>query len=108
MKKTEDLVITDRRMLELMEFTITKGKVGTKAEFLASIGANPRNQSNYQTGHQRFTVDMIRKAAEVYGIDTNWFFGFSARMKSNLKDLSTIELLKLAVSEAEKELAKKK
>lgn len=103
-----ELYITDKRMLTFMDWLVASGKVATQGEFLTSIGARPQNISNYRHGRQSFSVVMILRTAELYGMDLNWLFGVSNTMlrkkgKGKGDEVSAIESLKLAVERLEKE-----
>lgn len=47
----------------------------TRLDFADMIGTHPNNLTNYATGQKPWTVDKIRKAAEILGVTPNMLRG---------------------------------
>ena len=72
------LLLHDRRMLQLMVFVITnklKGVTG-EVEFLNIVGSpNKGNISAaLKNGKQHFVIADVKRACEIFGADANFFF----------------------------------
>jgi len=72
--------ISDKRMLQLMEYSVSKGIVTSETEFLESIEFSRTNLSNVKLGHQSFGRKHIFNACELTGANANWIFGFENNM----------------------------
>lgn len=72
--------ISDKRMLQLMDYAIAKGIVASETEFLEAIEFSRTNLSNVKLGNQSFGRKHIFNACQLTGTNANWLFGFEANM----------------------------
>jgi len=66
-------------MLELPEILKADQVIRYRQEFCDAIEMPKQNIRNVRLAlnGQRFTVDQIKKACEVYNVDCNWVMGFT-------------------------------
>lgn len=67
-------------MLELFEILKREGIINFQVEFCKAIDIKPTTFNNILNKTSRpmhFTPEHIQNACKTWGIDANWFFGFS-------------------------------
>lgn len=97
------LFIVNDRMLQLWSYAVKEAIVADDDSWCKKIGFVRGNASNVRTGHQGFTLKQVQAAAFVTGANLNWIFGFENNMFREKKKLSSLQLLKQAVTAIEKE-----
>ena len=65
---------TDKKMLELIEYLKSIGKIRYDNEFCEAAGLKPQNLIRIKQGLAHFTPDHIRNICEEYRINANWVF----------------------------------
>jgi hypothetical protein len=100
-----NLFITDKRMLMLMEWAIDNKKATSETEYMEKINFARTNLSNVRKGLQSFTKEHILNAAVLTGANINWIFGLESNMMRK-PGKSAFELLKEAVVAVKGELEK--
>lgn len=99
------LSMHNTRMLKLMAFWISSGKVDSTSEYCDMIGYRRNNIDNIKKGRQSFTIDHITKACRLTGANSNWILGLESTM---MRKVSTqpLEQIKQAVIALESALKK--
>ncbi|MCQ4139186.1 hypothetical protein [Chryseobacterium sp. EO14] len=93
------MIISDKRILEFVEYLKSVGKIRFDTEFYTPIGMtkfvfsqikNQDKDSERQTRH--FTAEHIRLICEIFKVDANYIFGFSDKPYNSrkLKVTSTV------------------
>ena len=72
---SNELDITDARMLELPDLLKKAGKIKYKQEFYDAIEIAKQSIWNIKNGPQHFTAMHIARACAAYGINGNWIVG---------------------------------
>ena len=67
-------------MLELIQVLISIGEIKYKTEFAKALGVHKQLITLIQSGKQHFTAENIRKACEIYKVNTNWIYGFETNV----------------------------
>jgi hypothetical protein len=95
------LFVSDRKMLELMEWAVSIGLASSERDFLQQIGFTPNNISRVRYGFQSFTKEHIYIAAKVFGANLNWLFDLEPNTLRNSKMKTPKEMLRDAVAAVE-------
>lgn len=109
-----EIFITDKRVLQLMEFVISNHIKGitTQRDFLKIAGMHPTVLAKIRKGIQGFTVKHIRIFSEYFDANLNWIFGFEPNMMNNNKSKinhnpKPLEMMKEALFALELEMKQK-
>lgn len=103
--------IWDERMLFLIDHAIShklKG-VTSNIDFLKAVGISTMaTVSQIKSGKQSFRLEHFYRAAKIFNIPMDWFFGFTDNMKRIEKDDTIDDLLirALAISKGKKKSPK--
>lgn len=77
---SNELNITDARMLQLAEILQQKEIIRFRQEMWDAIEIKKQTISNIRLGKQHFTVKQIEMASRIFKVDLNWIFGFSTKI----------------------------
>lgn len=68
-------MVSDKKMIELVDILKASGKVRFDNDFCESIGLLKQNLSRIRSGDAHFTPDHIRNACKEYKVNANWVLG---------------------------------
>lgn len=68
------IMISDKRMLMLMDLLILQKKIKYNYEFCENIGMMSQTLIKIKNGKQHFTPRHIQAACEKFNVNANWIF----------------------------------
>lgn len=75
----------DKRILSLIDFLISEGKVDNTVSFCNEIGAFKQSITNIRGKGRHFTHSHIYQICKVYGIDANYIYGLSKNKYAKIR-----------------------
>lgn len=96
-----DLFITDKRMLLLMEWAIKDGVAIHESDYLQKINFPRTNISNVRKGRLSFNKEHIHNACKLTGASADYIYGFTHTIlrKENKNPLEMIKQAVMALEE---------
>jgi len=70
-------MITDKRMLRLIDLLRFENKIKSELDFCNAIEMLPQKITKVRNGSQHFTVKQIESACEKFNVNANWIFGLN-------------------------------
>lgn len=74
------LAIIEKRMLELIEWSVKTGLFPNREALYAEVGIFRQNMKKIREGEGKFGAAHIQKICEVTGANANWILGFEGTM----------------------------
>ena len=68
-------MISDTRMLRLIDLLRFEGKIKNDADFCNIIDIKPQKLSKVKKGNQQFTAEQIYNVCKNFNVNANWIFG---------------------------------
>lgn len=100
-----NLFISDKRMLEVLEYCIESRLSGVTnlKDWSMLVGIDPNNLPAIRAGARGFTKEHIKAVGDQFGISMEFIYGYSDDMFRSKKGITPMQMLKAAVRAVDRE-----